>query len=354
MGVQISAQFCRTVGLAAVALHFSAITAFAQGINEKTLFFKEYFSQYPYQAILLPRPASILPGTVVFGDTMQPYLSPEECFEISDMKDFAPFVATRTSLKLDSSNWYARFNVDVDSWLSGSAEVGVSRREIIEEKDLAIKKQVLSPTINQLLLTIKQECKEVFQAAVDNSRGSFFIVDKLLTFTGELNSMAEFKIDGKAGVSLDTNDFIDKASKYPFLRSLADKLRISAKAELTAGSETAETILERFPIAGEGEKYEFLAFIPLRVSLEGINLIKERYQSDEEKISDVLNGQQDAGLFLEENPLYDIKDPKGLILRLYSGSDPVNYSEYTTETENQEISAQIADVYIINALAGRF
>lgn len=334
-----------------------AAPAGAQGVDDKTLFFKEYFSQYPYQAILLPEQKSILPGTIVFGDFLTAYLTPDQCFTIRNMPEFAPFVATRTSLQLSTSNWYTAMNVKIDAVFSANADISISREETIQEKDLTIKKQVLGPSLDQLLSTVNDRCREIFEDSIANSRGTSFVIEKLLTFTGELNSTSTYVVSGRAGISIDTSDFVEKARSVPFLRRFADSLMASVGSEISLGTNNGQTTLERFPVAAEGERYEFLAFTPLFVSPSGLELIKEQHERDKEEIARVLSGEKDALLFIEENPLYDNKNPEGLIFRLFSnqeGEEGVRYADYTISNEDNVVSSQISDVYIINALAQRF
>lgn len=344
------------LAVAAMALTIPT-SASAQGVDDKTLFFREYFSQYPYQAILLPEQKSILPGTIVFGDFLTAYLTPSQCFSINDMNEFAPFVATRTSLQLTTSNWFTTMNVKIDALFSANADISISREEKIEEKDLTIKKQVLGPSVDQLISMVNDRCREIFEESITNSRGTSFVIEKLLTFTGELNSTSTYVVSGKAGISIDTSDFVEKARNVPFLRRFADSLLASVGSELTMGANNGQTTLERFPVAAEGELYEFLAFIPLFVSPSGLQLIKEQHASDREEIARVLNGEKDALLFIEENPLYDNKNPEGLIFRLFSkqdGEESIRYADYTISNEDNIVSSQISDIYIINALAQRF
>jgi hypothetical protein len=355
--IQRLRPFAALLGYAALCVAaMNGNNANAQGVDDKTLFFKEYFSQYPYQAILLPESKSILPGTIVFGDYLTSYLSPDQCFNIDNIKDFAPFVATRTSLQLSSSNWYTTLNVKIDAFFSANADISISREESLQEKGLTIKKQVLGLSVDKLISLVKGNCRAIFLDSITNSSGTSFVIEKLLTFTGELNSMSKYIVGGKAGISIDTSNFVDKARGIPFLSRFADSLAASVGSEVTLGTNNGQSTLERFPTTAEGELYEFLAFVPLFVSPSGLELIKEQHKKDQEEISRVLSGQKDANLFLGDNSLYDNKNSEGLIFRLFSkqdGEDSVRYADYTIRNEDNLISSQISDIYIINALAGR-
>ncbi len=325
---------------------------YSQEIGEKTLFFKEYFSQYPYRAILLSRPKSLVPGTIMLAETLESYLAPSECFEIKKMSDFSPFVATLTQLSLSASSWFVNLEVKLSGYnlFNSSANVRIKRSVSLAENNIMIVKQVLRPSVKQLFGMVKKSCNSQLEAATLNRQGNLFLIDQLFTFSGELRTSNQLEIDMDAGVSVSLKDFMSKAREVPFVNSILKQMNFEASASLSSGIVKGNETIQRFPIASDKQVYDFMAFVPLFVSRDAIDLIKLRYSEDQAAIQGVLNGEQDAPSFLKKFPFYSLENPKGAIRLLFKGTNPVRYSAYTTENEDNEFSSQISEIYLVNAL----